>query len=511
MLFTAFLTGCSDEPAEGIKVKFTVDGYLHAQLSDGTLPNAPQKPSFEFDGWFFDEAFTIPFSYELLEEYASGATEITVYGKWRLDSHTHRLVHKASQPASCTEDGVIEHFLCSDCQLAYLDEEATTLLESTVIKSAHTFSFVDATAPTCLAKGNVAHYACAVCKKNYADAEGNCEIADVSLAVLAHTYASEWSFNGEEHWHDSTCTAHDKLPGFNETHSFVDGVCSTCGSHIFSYLTFTPTNYGSYSVKANERAIGMEAITIPTIVYGASVTEIEDGGFAGLSALQRLEIPNSITTVGANAFSDCYSLLSVTVGASVTEIKANAFSGCHSLVEIYNLSTSLSIEKNHPSLIAENALAIYTNANTQSRLTEQNGYVFYNDGENAYLVKYFGNDSKIRLDESLCAIKYSVCSYAFYKSNITEVVISGSVKAVYSRAFADSKLLSYASISYGVKELGEYIFFGCDSMLNKEKPIYCGYSENEKPEEFSQNAFLYNESGKLIEVQYPIHPDVVPF
>jgi len=47
--------------------------------------------------------------------------------------------------------------------------------------------------------------------------------------------------------------------------------------------------------------------------------------------LRSVNIPNSVTTIGAEAFNGCYNLDSVTIPASVTAIGRNAFDWCLSL------------------------------------------------------------------------------------------------------------------------------------------------------------------------------------
>lgn len=55
--------------------------------------------------------------------------------------------------------------------------------------------------------------------------------------------------------------------------------------------------------------------------------------------LTKLEIPDSIMSIGNYVFNGCTSLISITIPSRVTSIDENAFYNCYKLVEIYNLSS----------------------------------------------------------------------------------------------------------------------------------------------------------------------------
>ncbi len=499
LILSAFLTGCTDTPTDGIKIKYMIDGHLHAQFTDSTVPHAPQKSSYEFDGWFFDEDFTIPFSYDRIAEFANGATEITVYGKWKVSDHAHRMVHKKGKAASCTEDGTVEHYICSDCGLAYLDEAGTALAGDTVIKSGHKLSFVNSKSESCTEDGNIAHYFCSVCKKYYSDSDAEHELSSIKISAH-HNFSDEWSSNGESHWHAATCG--HSVKDSEAEHTYEDGVCSVCDISEFAYLVFTKIG-NAYSVKANALAEGMSTITVPATYGGLSVTEIEDEGFSNLASLRTIVTSQQLTVIGEEAFKNCYSLTSVTVGEAVTEIKSNAFLGCYSLVEVYNLSKTLVIDAEHQSKIAAHALDVYTDSSEESKLSEQNECVFYKNGSTVYLIKYFGNSSVITLDSGFNKSNYSIHGYAFYKSKVENLKISQYVSGIGSYAFAECKNLESVEIKACVNEISDYAFFGCTALLDKQ--IKCEYKEEEKPIGYSDK-FNLRAEGDFIEVEYGYSP-----
>ena len=86
-----------------------------------------------------------------------------------------------------------------------------------------------------------------------------------------------------------------------------------------------------------------------TIPEGTSITlrdgtlGIADGAFAGRSGLTRIDIPNSVTTIGYYAFIYCPDLTSVTIGNSVTTICGDAFGECIGLTSVTIPNSVISI------------------------------------------------------------------------------------------------------------------------------------------------------------------------
>lgn len=92
-----------------------------------------------------------------------------------------KLTHVDGKAATCTENGVREHYLCK-CGTK-LDLDKKTVLATTVIPATgHTVVKVDKVDPTCSAPGMKAHYECSVCGKWFSDKKGTKEIADAEKA-----------------------------------------------------------------------------------------------------------------------------------------------------------------------------------------------------------------------------------------------------------------------------------------------------------------------------------------
>lgn len=92
-----------------------------------------------------------------------------------------KLTHVDGKAATCTENGVKEHYLCK-CGTK-LDLDKKTVLATTVIPATgHKVVKVDKVDPTCSAPGMKAHYECSVCGKWFSDKKGTKEIADAEKA-----------------------------------------------------------------------------------------------------------------------------------------------------------------------------------------------------------------------------------------------------------------------------------------------------------------------------------------
>ena len=92
--------------------------------------------------------------------------------------------------------------------------------------------------------------------------------------------------------------------------------------------------YNGYEVnyRLKDKCTATE-ITVPSAYNDSNVVAIANGAFKGITSLQTINLPDSISQIGTSAFYNCSNLSSVTVGANsqLTEIASYAFSGCSSL------------------------------------------------------------------------------------------------------------------------------------------------------------------------------------
>ena len=132
-------------------------------------------------------------------------------------------------------------------------------------------------------------------------------------------------------------------------------------------------------------------IVIPETYNGKAVTMIGESAFYNCYRLTSVEIGDSVTMIGESAFDYCRSLTSVVIPDSVTSIGNYAFNGCYKLVEVVNKSPYITVGKgaNSNGYVGYYALDVYNSGDEYtSKLSNDNGYIIYTDGEEKILVRF---------------------------------------------------------------------------------------------------------------------------
>ena len=72
-------------------------------------------------------------------------------------------------------------------------------------------------------------------------------------------------------------------------------------------------------------------VIVPAEIDGLPVTVLEEYAFGGIDTLTRVELPDSLITIGDSAFGFCKNLKSVVIPENVSEIGEDAFIYCYGL------------------------------------------------------------------------------------------------------------------------------------------------------------------------------------
>ena len=308
----------------------------------------------------------------------------------------------------------------------------------------------------------------------------------INYATIPAGWDSTWSGN---------CTVIQSVSDDNFTYSFNNGGGLTVDAYNGSDSNVTiPSEVNGVPVTqigplafagANRHYI--KSVSIPD-----SVTVIGEFAFFNCSGLTSVVIPDSVTGIGSYAFTLCTKLSTVTLGSKVAKIGLLAFDYCYNLVEIYNRST-LSVDKGEFAY----AKNIYTTEDG-TRLSVEDGFVFYYDGTQAYLVGYNGEETEFVLPDGLTAFNgayvenYIINPYAFYgggknsalgeifesllgikiedvdptNSTLQSVSIPCNIIEIGEYAFYNNKALTSLAISSGVKCIGQSAFYGCSGLTS---------------------------------------------
>ena len=215
-------------------------------------------------------------------------------------------------------------------------------------------------------------------------------------------------------------------------------------------LEYYPLPDGTYGVKMGTTQY-LEEVVIPAMYKGKAVTQILDEGFKNASNLKSITIPDSVTSIGELAFSSCDSLTSVVIPDSVTSIGYSAFSGCTSLTSV---------------VIGDSVQRIGSQA-----------FDFCDSLTSVYITDI----------AKWCAIRfvYYSANPLFYAENlylngelVTELVIPDSVTSIGDYAFYGCDSLTSVEIPDSVTSIGNYSFYNCSSLTYNEYDNAC-YLGNE--------------------------------
>ena len=175
------------------------------------------------------------------------------------------------------------------------------------------------------------------------------------------------------------------------------------GDGAFSNYSLTRINIPD-SVTSIGTYVFSGCFSLPRINIPDSVTSIGDGAFKGCYSLTRINIPDSVTIIGDVAFSNCFSLPRINIPDSVTSIGTYVFNNCYSLTRI-NIPDSVTI-------IGDGAFSScfsLTRINIPDSVTSIENYAFIN----CYSLCDIFNESKSTLS-NVNAFAYMPSIYRVY-------------------------------------------------------------------------------------------------
>lgn len=225
-------------------------------------------------------------------------------------------------------------------------------------------------------------------------------------------------------------------------------------------------HYDGNTYTRYERGPFKECDNLSNITFAEGVTRIPDNLFAGLTALESINIPDTVEFIGKSAFAYCRNLKEVSFPEGLKEIQIEAFSNCISLKEVKLPKT---LQKIGGSSFGESGLE---SVNIPASLDEVIATAYSTIVNEATFASYPG---------------------PFWKcENLKNVHIDDGVTEIIPHLFTKTTGLEKVILPEGVKKIGCDAFMGCSSLDEVDFP--------DSLTEIDMNAFAGDISLKKFEL-----------
>ncbi|MBR5250538.1 MAG: leucine-rich repeat protein, partial [Clostridia bacterium] len=141
-----------------------------------------------------------------------------------------------------------------------------------------------------------------------------------------------------------------------------------------------------------------------------------------------------------------------------------SFLGCERLVEVINYSDNFEVFKasEENGQVGRYAIWVYNGSETQqSRVSNDDGYIIYTDGNEKVLVGYLGNQKEMVVPDYVTQINTG----AFMNdTNLTRVTMGDNLHTIQRHAFTGCKNLTSVTVGRRLKRVGLQAFDYCEKI-----------------------------------------------
>lgn len=203
-------------------------------------------------------------------------------------------------------------------------------------------------------------------------------------------------------------------------------------------------------------------------------------------------IGDGVISIGDGAFNECQEMTHITIGSGVATIGTDAFLNCYKLIEVHNKSVlEITTGSEDYGRLGYYAKHIYTEGESWISVDED-GYRFFYNGVDAYLIDYVGLETDLVLPSSFVAYdgtivnQYVVYQYSFYYlTKLTSVNIPSSVTSIEYRAFWNCIRINTVIMSNSVT----FVNYGAFGAANIKDVYYGGTQEEWNAIEFEVDTY----------------------
>lgn len=325
-------------------------------------------------------------------------------------THSHEMEHHSAVEATCTEDGTIEYWHCSEC-------------------------------------GN-----------NFLDDEGTVEATDIIVAATGHDFTGNWESDEMHHWHEcmNGCGEYIDYAEHDWNDEHICSVCAYDGTGTTDdpwtgeqgELSYRLSSDSTYYTVVGRGTLTSSDVVIPSEYNGVPVKEIESGAFRNDTDMISLTIPESITAIGAQAFFGCTNLASIE----------------------YNAVACADIEDEDDIFYDAGADGEGITVTVGAEVTRIPERLFYAYDIVSYSYVYHSANLCLVTFEvgSICE---SIGDYAFAEcAALEEILLPDGISDIGMRSFAGCEALDSIVLPDNLTDIGTWAFAGCSSLAELDIP-----------------------------------------
>lgn len=256
--------------------------------------------------------------------------------------------------------------------------------------------------------------------------------------------------------YDNKVTDLKAYPTHRHAETFILPETVTKMSDKFQGIQYLKTFIGDYAFYGN---VSLQKVTLPE-----TVTSLGNGAFYQCSSLTSVNIPSLVKEILPSTFYYCRSLTSMVIPQSITAIGEKAFYGCSRLASVTLPSTLKSIES-----------GVFNSSGLKSVVIPDS---VKSIGSEAFYYCYNLNDVTIGASvDSIASMAFSSCAEDLSVYMFPAMPPKIDVQSSYYASFADSTVmyvkaesmqayLNSITLPNSVDSIGNHVFSGCSALKN---------------------------------------------